>query len=448
MPSDARTIAHRVLVRVDEGAAFASIALDAALRSAGRLERREAALATELVYGTLRRQLALDHALSAVSSRPLETLDASVRAALRLGAYQLTHTRVPPRAAINESVDLVKSGADKAKAVAGFVNAVLRGLTRTKATGPDPDVDPVGALALETSHPRWLVERWTGWLGPEATAALCRADDLQAGTSLRVNLARGTREEAVARLAAEGATAQPCARSPAGLSLVDGLPPNQLETLASGRAQVQDEAAQLVSLYAQPARGATVLDLCAAPGGKACHLAELVGPEGRVVAVDKHLRKTEDIKAAAARLGHANVEAHAADALFPLPFANERSFGLVLLDAPCSGLGTLRRHPELKMRRKPADLAGLAELQAALLDRAREYVAPGGYLVYAVCTLTAEECDRQVDRFLERSPDFALAPPIASPELADCLTPRGLLLTLPSKHGTDGFFAARFQRRA
>ncbi len=446
VPTDARTIAFRVLVRVDAQGAFASLALDAELKAAGRLDRREIALATELAYGTLRRQIALDHALAQVSSRPLDSLEPPVRAALRLGAYQLHHTRVAPHAAINESVDLAKR--ERHSHGAGYVNAVLRALTRTQASAePRAETDPIGALALETSHPRWLVERWAAWIGFDEAAALCRANDAAAPTQLRVSLPKASRDEAAARLLADDkAQTEPTRRSPSGLVLVEGPPQSQLRSRAAGLVQAQDEGAQIVSLYADPPRGGRILDLCAAPGGKTCHLAELAGPEARVIAVDLSERKLDEVRAAAKRMS-LPIDAHAADATLPLPFADEASFDLVLLDAPCSGLGTLRRHPELKTRRQPNDFASLVTLQAALLDRAQRYVRPGGHLVYAVCTLSAEECERQIDSFLERAPQFKRDPPnVADKAWADCVDARGHLVTLPHRHGTDGFFAARLRR--
>jgi 16S rRNA (cytosine967-C5)-methyltransferase len=230
------------------------------------------------------------------------------------------------------------------------------------------------------------------------------------------------------------------------LILAAGAPPAlDIEGHEEGLFQAQDEAAQLVSLYASPAPDARILDACAAPGGKACHLAELA-PRGSVLAVDLHARKARIIAEAAQRLGLENLEARAADAMLPIPDATPESFDLVLLDAPCSGLGTLRRHPEVKLRRTPEDVDRLAQLQARLLAAVQRYVKPGGLLVYAVCTLTPEECDEQVRRFLERHPGFRLdAAPDGIPP--DCLE-KSFLRTLPHRTGTDGFFAARLRRTA
>lgn len=441
MPTPARRIAAEVLLRVSQGGAFANLALDAALRQAGVLEPREAALATELSYGTLRWELQLDRALLAHSDRPLDDLDGPVRVALRLGAFELLHhEKVPARAAVNEAVELCKElGAARAS---GFVNAILRRLAETRAPPPPPlrDVDPVGHVAALTAHPRWMVERWSRWLGPEEAQKLCEANQQQAPAVVR--LKRGSREQALAALAPWQPL--PGRYSPDAAVLAAGAPPAlDLEGHEQGLFQAQDEAAQLVSLFAAPARDARVLDACAAPGGKACHLAEMAAS---VLAVDLHARKAKIIEEAALRLGLGNLRALAADASLPLPGVALESFDLVLLDAPCSGLGTLRRHPEMKLRRTPDDVDRLAQLQARLLASVQRYLKPGGLLLYAVCTLTPEECDEQVGRFLKSHSHFRVEPP--PPDFpADCLQ-GPFMRTLPHRTGTDGFFAVRLRRIA
>ncbi len=442
MTTPARRIAAEVLLRVATGGAFANLALDAALRQAGVLEPREAALATELTYGTLRWQLELDRALAAHSDRALSELDETVLVALRLGAFELLHhAKVPERAVVNEAVELTKEL--NAARGSGFVNAVLRRLSETRAPPPPPlrEVDPVGHVAALTAHPRWLVERWSRWLGASEAEQLCLANQQPARAVVRVK--RGALAEAKAALERAGIESQPGRWSKDALVLAAGAPPAlDIEGHEEGLFQAQDEGAQLVAPYCDPLPDARVLDACAAPGGKACQLAELAGS---VLAVDLHARKAKNIAEAARRLGLKNLQALAADAALPIPGAAEQGFDLVLLDAPCSGLGTLRRHPEVKLRRTPEDVDRLAALQAKLLASVQRYVKPGGLLVYALCTLTPEECDEQVDRFLASHPQFHLDPPPAHfPK--ECLGPRGFLRTLPHRTGTDGFFAARLRR--
>ncbi|HUJ28530.1 MAG TPA: 16S rRNA (cytosine(967)-C(5))-methyltransferase RsmB [Myxococcales bacterium] len=435
----ARRIAAEVLMRVSQGGAFANLALDAALRQAGALEPREAALATELSYGVLRWQIELDRAIAAHSDRKPDELDPPVQVALRVGAYELLHhPSVPARAAVNEGVELCKEL--KATRATGFVNAVLRRLSETRAAPPPPprEADPEGHVAASTSHPRWMVERWARWLGLEETEKLCRANQQQAPAVVR--LKRGAREQALAALAPW--QPQPGRYSPDAAVLGAGAPPAlDIEGHEQGLFQAQDEAAQLVTLFAAPRADDRVLDACAAPGGKACHLAEL---SASVLAVDLHARKARQVAEAAQRMGLGNLDSRAADATLPLPGVAESSFDLVLLDAPCSGLGTLRRHPEVKLRRTPADVDRLAQLQAKLLSSVARYVKPGGLLVYALCTLTPEECDEQVARFTKSASQFHVEPPPPGFP-ADCLA-GDFLRTLPHRTGTDGFFAARLRR--
>jgi 16S rRNA (cytosine967-C5)-methyltransferase len=441
VPTPARRIAAEVLQRVASGGAFANLALDAALRQAGVLEPREAALATELTYGTLRWQPQLDRAIGAHSDRPASELDEPVRIALRLGTFELIHhPAVPARAAVNEAVELVKElGALRA---AGFVNAVLRRLAETRAppAPPSREVDPAGYIAASAAHPRWLVERWLSWMSFDETFELCKANQTIAPAVVRAR--RGKREEALRALASLGAA--PGRYAPDAVILGPGAPPAlDIEGHEEGLFQAQDEAAQLVSIFCAPGPDARVLDACAAPGGKACHLAEMARS---VLAVDLHTRKVKQIALAAERLGLSNVQVLAADAALPIPGADPASFDLVLLDAPCTGLGTVRRHPEVKLRREPSDVDRLASLQAKLLAAVQRYVKPGGLLVYALCTVTREECDEQVERFLKAFPDFHLdVPPPGFPP--ECLDGR-FMRTLPHRTGTDGFFAARLRKES
>lgn len=435
----ARAVAYRVLLQVERADAYLNVALDAALRSAGALPRQDAALATEISYGVARRMLALDAALSRHSKRPLRKLETGVLVALRIGAYQLLYLdRVPGHAAVDATVELAKKqGLSRAS---GFINAVLRKIAEERQV-PLPE-DPVERLSVESSHPSWLVKRWMARLGPKDTEDLCRADNEPAPVCVRVNLGRATRDEVQAALAAAGVTSRPTPYSPLGLWLENPGPLGSLEPFQKGLFQVQDEAAQLVSLAAQARPGMRVLDACAAPGAKACHLAEQLEGQGEVFAVDVHERKLRKLEEEAERLGVASVlRMRAADASRPLPLS-ERSFDLVLLDAPCSGLGTLRRHPELRYRRAEGDLARLAELQRALADNLVKYLRPGGAFVYAVCSPEPEEGTQQAARLSQGPLKMAT---IEAPGVpwAEVVGPDGALATLPHRHHADGFYAAR-----
>jgi 16S rRNA (cytosine967-C5)-methyltransferase len=438
--SPARKLAFDVLRRVEEGGAYASRALDAALAQAGALDPREAGLATELVYGTLRRALALDAALAPHSRRNVAELDPAARVALRMGAYQLLHLATPAHAAVGETVALVKA-VDHGRA-AGYVNAVLRALARA----PQPPVPPAlerdaaGHVAAAEALPRWIAEEWVAWLGPAEALALARAMNEPAPLALR----SPDRGALVTRARAAGIAAAPSPLSPDGV-LVSGASVAALARAAGGVPfQVQDEAAQLVTLFAAgDLRGkrARVLDACAAPGGKAFHLAELLGPGSEVVAIELHPRKADELAREAARRGLA-VRAVCADAARPVPGLEEASFDAVLVDAPCAGLGTLRRHPELKLRRAPEDLPRMAALQRAILGNAARYARPGAPVTYSVCSLSRAEGPEIAASLLAAG--WRRAPPDGCPP--GVLTPEGDLLTLPHRHGTDGFYAARLVR--
>lgn len=440
---NARQIAFQVLRRVEEGGAFASRALDAALAGAGALDEREVSLATELVYGTLRRALALDAALAPHSTRPLASVDPAARVALRLGAYQILHLRTAPHAAVGETVALVK-GVQHGRA-AGFVNAVLRALARDPHPPAPPPLaaDPAGHIALAEALPRWLAEEWAAWFGPDQALALAAAMNRPAPLTVRTP----RREELLAALRAGELDAAPTPRSP------DGVVVHGASVKAVARAagpipfQVQDEAAQLAALFAAGelrGRGGRVLDACAAPGGKTFHLAEMLGTGGEVVAVELHPRKAEELRREADRRGlSGRVRVVCADAARPVPGLEAGSFDAVLVDAPCAGLGTLRRHPELKLRRTPADVARMAELQRRIVRACAALARPGAVVAYSVCSLTRAEGPSVVAAALGDGLRRA-APPAGFPD--DVLSPDGDLLTLPSRHGCDGFFAARLVR--
>ncbi|HCF57446.1 MAG TPA: 16S rRNA (cytosine(967)-C(5))-methyltransferase RsmB, partial [Myxococcales bacterium] len=382
-------------------------------------------LATELAYGVARRALTLDAAIAAHSKRSLKKLETAVHVALRLGAYRLLFLdRVPEHAAVDETVELVKQqGLARA---ASFVNAVLRKIAADK-TIPLPD-EPLERLSVAESHPAWLVRRWAARFGPDETTALCRADNEAAPVCVRVNTTRATREEAAAALAACGVASRPTALSPIGLLLEEPGPLFNLEPFKKGLFQVQDEAAQLVSMLAVIEPGMRVLDACAAPGGKTCHLAERLQGKGEVYAVDIHERKLQRLETEARRLGiEGLVRPRAADASRPLPFA-KGSFDVILLDAPCTGLGTLRRHPEIRYRRVEGDIARMAGIQATLANNLLRYLKPGGSFVYSVCSMEPEEGEQRAESLVDQG--LSLAPP-QTPGVpwSEVTTPSGTVAT-------------------
>ncbi|MFN8036037.1 MAG: 16S rRNA (cytosine(967)-C(5))-methyltransferase RsmB [Acidimicrobiia bacterium] len=428
-----RELALDVLVRVERGA-YSNVALPVALRRSG-LEDRDRAFVTDLVYGTLREQRTLDWFVARVSSRSVDALDPAVRAAVRLGAYQLRHG-VAPHAAVSATVDAAGRSAARSR---GFVNAVLRALARA-ADWSVPGGETVEALGVRTSHPDWIVAELVSTFGRDGAERVLDADNLAPAVTLRVR--RGVPVDAVAReLATAGADVTRGRLVPEAL-VVRGIgDPATLPAVAEGRATPQDQASQSVVALVGARSGERMLEVAAAPGGKATGLAESVGPEGHVVALDVHPARLALVAAAARRLALANVSAMAADGR-ALPVRAGR-FDRVLLDAPCSGLGVLRRRAEARWRVQRDDVQTLASLQRDLLRAASGAVRPGGRLVYSVCTLTRAETlgvdEWAGDELLELD---ALEPP--GPPWRPW--GRGAVL-MPDAAGTDGMFVLVFERR-
>lgn len=399
------------------------------------------------MYGTLAWQGYLDHLIAACARRPPAELEAPVRTLLRLAVLQIAIlTRIPAFAAVNTAVDLAKGF--RRGAAAGLVNAVLR----RAVTGwrqvplPSPHDDPIGHLSTRWSHPRWLVERWVARYGEAETGELLRANNEPAPTVARVNRLKSERGRLLEELRHAGQAAELTAYSPLALRL-DGAGAEALPAHEAGLFSLQGEASQLVSFLVDPQPGERVLDACAAPGGKATHMAELMHDRGEIVAIDINARGIDRLRQTARRLGLTCLQAAVADALAWDP--GDFRFDRVLLDAPCSGLGTLRAHPEIKWRRTPADITARAALQGRLLRRAADWVRPGGVLVYATCTISAEENDDVLAGFLRERPTFTLEDPRASlpPRSRDLVGDDEVLRTFPHRHGLDGFFAVRLKAR-
>ena len=438
----ARAVAVRVLERVEADAAFADLALDAEL-TRQRLMPRDVGLATELIYGTLRWQRYLDWVLTPHSKRRLPSLDPRVRVILRMTAYQIVFLeRVPGFAAVNDAVTLARG---RKPGVPEFVNAVLRSFSRrgVREREPAPPRDPVDALATRLSFPTWLAARWMARLGAAEAEALMRSLNERPAVTLRANTLRGTREALVQRLRAEESlAAMPTRHAPEGLVVEPGGAPGAWRAFAEGACVAQDEASMLIGHLLAPAPGELVADVCAAPGTKTTHLAQLMDNRGRILAFDPQPARLARVDETAARLGVTIVETTGGtvEALAPRwPAACDA----VLVDAPCSNLGVVRRNPEVKWRRAEADIPASAAQQSPILAAAATMVKPGGRLVYATCSLEPEENDEIARAFLAARADFALDPP---PDFPIPLDAGGVLRCLPQRDGTDGFTAVRFRR--
>jgi 16S rRNA (cytosine967-C5)-methyltransferase len=449
-PTRSRLLALRVLERVQRAGAYADLALNAQL---GRtdLPAGDRAFATDLVRGTLRWRGRLDFLLSQLVDRDLEKLEPLVANALRLGAYQIVcNDRVPDSAAVDQTVRSIRAaGADRAS---GLVNAVLRRLATEHGDMalPTLESDPHGHLTHALSLPPWIAARWIDLFGAEAAAALARASNEIPPLTVRANRRRTSPEELLAELQPRWPEAARCGHARDGLVLGHRGNPALDPAFLGGRFTVQDEASQLVVALLDPQPGQHVLDACAAPGGKTGALGERLAGRGEVLALDRNPRRLDLVRRHARRLGLSDVRCVSRDASRPLlDLAPRRGFDRVLVDAPCSGLGTLRRNPDARWRVGPDDPRRLAEIQRAILQNAAATVGPSGVLVYSTCTVLPEENEQVIEAFLTESPHFELAPAEQAPDEARPLVGTdGFLRSLPHVHGADGFFAARLVRRS
>jgi len=445
-PTRARLLAVRVLERIERTRAYADLALHGALARSD-LPGPDRALATELVYGTLRWRGSLDHVLSQVLDRDLAKLEPVVLAILRTAAYQLVRTdRIPVSAAVDQAVRCTRAaGASRAT---GLVNAVLRRVAEAREgfEWPDAEKDPLGHLTHALSLPTWMAERWLAQFGMEEAIALAAASNAVPPRALRANRRRTDADALLEALRAEHPSARRARYAPDGVVLDPRGHPGSDPLFMAGQYTVQDEASQLVVELLDPQPGERVLDACAAPGAKSSAIAERVGDEGCVVALDRHPRRLGLVRRDARRLGLRCIETQERDASRPL--GDLGLFDRVLVDAPCSGLGTLRRNPDARWRVQPRDVERLATLQVSILRQAATVLRPGGTLVYSTCTLLPEENQGVLESFLESSPGFQ---PTGGESLPAALGPlldeRGCLQTLPHRHEMDGFFAARIEKR-
>jgi 16S rRNA (cytosine967-C5)-methyltransferase len=445
MAAPARDAAFRALRAVAAGRGDLG---DALSRARDPLtDPRDRALATDLATGTLRWRSALDYQLQLRSTKPLDQLDAAVLDALRLGAYQLLHlSRVPVSAAVNDSVDLVRRSGFRS--ATGFANAVLRRLARERETLVWPDrADLAMHLAVVHSHPVWLVRRWLERYGDEVAEQWVRFNNIPPALTLAANRLRTSRAELIQRLRADGVDAVATPTAPHGVIVADGRALTSRAFL-EGYCVVQDEASQLIPELVQAASGARVLDVCASPGGKTIALAAQATRQGLVVATDVRSRRVRLLAETLARCRASHVRVVHVPSDGALPF-RDGVFTDVLIDAPCSGLGTIRRDPDIRWRRDPTQLAEFARSQLGLLRRAQPLLAQGGRLVYSTCSSEPEENEQVVARFLADAREFVVRP-LAATDLPAAMralaTPEGYLRTSPP-HGLEAFFGAILERR-
>jgi 16S rRNA (cytosine967-C5)-methyltransferase len=434
----ARRAAFDILMRVAEGA-YASVLLASREQELQPLDR---ALCYQLVMGVLRRQLWLDRLIEYYSNRQVAELDVAVGVVLRLGLYQLRFlSRVPASAAVNESVNLIHSA--RLRSAGGLVNAVLRRATREPEVDPTSNIeDPIERLSVATSHPAWLIERWTKAFGVAETEALALANNEPSPVAFRVVNNRAPEVDVCERLRQSGAEVVP-SKITSGAWRITGAGDLLAELASVGQVYLQDEASQLVAGSLDVRPGHRVLDLCAAPGSKTTQITDLSRDSAVIVAADLYKHRLNTVVLSAQLQGLRGIHCVELDGLHSLPFG-EDSFDRVLVDAPCSGTGTLRRNPEIRWRISPADILDLSGRQKQLLGNASRVVKPGGRLIYSTCSVEPDENEAVVQTFLENNDTFRQAQLQLDSSLG---TSSGAARTWPQREGSDGFFICALERK-
>lgn len=444
-----RAVALKTLYEVTENSAYSNLALNSQLE-ASEFKELDRAFVTELVYGTLKWKLSLDWVIQQFSSVKPAKISPWIMNILRLGLYQLLYMdRIPVSAACNESVNLAKRYGHGGSS--GFVNAIMRNVSRNKDSikYPDRKRELVKYLSVRYSYSEWMVKKFVELYGEEFTENLLASGNTVPELTVRVNTLKISCEELVEELKADGVEAVSCRYVEDALTLVNPSSLTRLKAFKNGHFQVQDESSMLVGRVLDPKPGELIIDACSAPGGKATHIAQLMDNKGLVLARDVHEHKIKLIEDAARRLGVTCIKTE----IFDASAKDENNYmkaDRVLLDAPCSGLGIIRRKPDIKWTRTAEECAALTILQKKLLKAASDNVKPGGVLVYSTCTIVPEENSWIVESFLEENQDFELDD-IASfiPEaLRENIKNRGTLQIFTNRDGIDGFFMARMKRRS
>lgn len=440
----ARKAALFTLSAVDQNDAWANGELKKEIAKAG-LDRRDAALATRLCFGTLQNRILLDFYLQAFSSMKLSKMEPKVRNALRLALYQILFMeRIPNSAAVNEMVSLARKYAKNPRA-SGMVNGILRSILRSAdELPPIEQKDSLDTLSLRYSHPRWLLEEFSTRLNPEELEDLLRVHNSAAPTTLQVNTCRSSLASVQESLEAEGVVVEPHPWLPDCLVLESLGNLEQLTVFREGHVYVQDPAAKLAVLAAAPKLGERVLDACAAPGGKSFATAIAMENKGEIISCDLYPHKKLLIEAGAKRLGLSCIQVQVKDAA-EKQHEWERGFDLVIADVPCSGLGVIRKKPEIRYK-DPVEMNALPSIQKQLLNNLSTYVKPGGRLLYATCTLRQEENEKMVQTFLSEHSEFVLENFTLPGPLGQ--VEAGMVTLWPQRISTDGFFVAKLRRKA
>jgi len=428
-----KTPRHRaveILNRVEEEGAYAEPLLDASLSGHPQTKLQDRRLITQIVYGTLRMRGHLDWIIERLYRGKFDSMDVSIKNILRTGLYQLLFTeKIPDFAIVDEAVEITKKMHRRGS---GLVNAILRNFIRKKDQIQYPEIgkDPAHHISIVHSHPLWMVKKWIEMFGVEETAALCKANNKVPPVTVRVNTLTTTRERTKEELSQHGFEVKETIFSPDGLIISNPtMPVRETDYYTSGRIQFQDEASQLIARLVSPKPGECILDICAGMGGKTTHLAAIMENRGSILAIDISKKKIDALCKNASRLDATIVDAQVGDARKEPGKASLASFDRILIDAPCTGLGTLRRNPEIKWRTCPEDAEKCSILQKAILENAATYIKRGGSLIYSTCTITKEEAEEVIEDFTNHNPDFICNRP---PDIS------GAILTVMAQMASSG----------
>lgn len=442
---NSREIALRILMDIDLKGAFSNYSINKYLKETGKI--RDENLIREIVYGVIENRSYLDYMISKLSSRKIEKIDSKILDILRMGVYQMVFMdKIPDRAAVNESVNLAKKYGHKG--IVGFTNGLLRNFSRNKEKYMEIDVkDKLEFLSIKYSHPKWLVKRWVDDYGLEFTENLLAYNNSKPKLNVRVNTLKTTKKELKSTLLNYGYKVYETKYAKDGLVVENPVRITEMEEFKKGYFTIQDESSMLASQILSPKENSIVLDLCSAPGGKSTHVGQIMNNIGKIISCDIYDHKLKLIEENAKRLGITIIETKKLDAL-KLNKEMENKVDYCIVDAPCSGLGIIRRRPEIKWNRKEKDIKQLSEMQKKIISNAGKYLKPGGIMVYSTCTIEREENMDIVEEFLRNNKNFSLDGfnhLLCSTKNIDTAS-KGYVQLFPSIHGTDGFFIARLRK--
>jgi 16S rRNA (cytosine967-C5)-methyltransferase len=446
----AREVAMEILTKVEQQQAYSNLLLNQTLQKY-KLDRLDVGLTTEIVYGTIQRRNTIDYFLNRFASKGIAKLEPWVRNLLRLSFYQLYYLeRIPVHAIVNEAVNIAKRKGHKG--ISGMVNGILRNIIRSKEELVLPsELDPVRRIALKHSHPEWMVSRWVAQYGEQTTESICEANNSTPHASVRVNTVRHDRDSIMRKMMEKSLQVKPSPLTKSGIIVENGGNMAYSEWFENGDISIQDESSMLVAEIVNPVSGMKVLDCCAAPGGKSAHLAEMMKNKGKVWANDIHPHKQKLIEDQAKRLKLDSIEAIVSDAKHLADKFAAGTFDRILVDAPCSGLGVIRRKPDLKWIKEESEIKQIPSVQLDILSTAAKLLRADGTLVYSTCTLEFEENQGVIQAFLENHPEFELDGSIDESLPGEWIermeVPSGMLRILPHYFHSDGFFIAKLKMK-